>query len=229
MSDVAPPPAARPRYLQVGVRLGAQSATVESVRLVNGVPAQVLAGGHPIVSVVDIGGQIRHVARFQDPRIFRSTRRDEHGDHHVGYAGDGTIEVSVPFGSLTDLSRLRIAVADLSASPVGSADAADLARLIAQRREGGEVVHDFGLAQIRATRSWAQVAGALGMPAETGAFEIFLDREGRHRWRLRRPDGEIVAVAGQGFATRTECESELGWVRQNAALAPVTALDVPHP
>lgn len=229
MSEVAPPPAARPRYLQVGIRLGARSATVESVRLVTGVPARLLAAGHPIVSVVDIAGGIRHAARYQDPRIFRSTRRDEHGDHHVGPAGDGTIEVSVPFGSLTELSRVRVVVADLSASPVGSADAAELARLVEQRQPGRGVVQEFGLAEIRATRSWPEVAAALGLPAETGSFEVFVDRAGRYRWRLRRPTGEIVAVAGQGFPTRAECESELGWVRQNAALAPVTSRDLPRP
>jgi uncharacterized protein YegP (UPF0339 family) len=225
MSHIATPPATKPRYLQVGVRLGEQSATVESVRLVAGVPAQLLAGGHPIVSVVDFGGQVRHVARFLDPRISRSTRRDERGDHHTGPVREGIIEVSVPFVSITDLSQVHIVVADLSASPVGTVDAAELARLIAERQGAPWFVHEFGFAQIRATPSWTQVAQSLGISAETGSFEIFLDHDQLYRWRLRKSGGEIVAVASQGFRTRAECESELDWVRHNAALAPVISMN----
>jgi len=211
----------------VGIRLAARSATVESVTLVDGVPARLLAGGHPIAGVVDFDGRVRHVARYQDPRIFRSTRRGDQGDHHVGTAAEGTIEVSVPFVSPADLSRVRITVADLSASPSGAVDATELARLVAQWREDRRGVYEFGLAQIQATPSWVQVADALGLPAPTGTFEIFRDESRRYRWRLRRPDGETVAESAQGYATRLECESDLAWVQKNAAQAKVTSLDVP--
>jgi uncharacterized protein YegP (UPF0339 family) len=214
--------AARPRYLRVGVRLTARTATVHSVILVEGVPARLLAPGHPIVALVETAGQVTHVSRFQDPRIVRSTRRGGKGDHHVARLDDGVVEVSVPFGSLTDLTRVRISVVDLTSTPSSAVDLDELVRLVRELHGRGSG-HVLRLTDIQATRAWAGIAGTLGVEAEVATFEIFLDHAGLYRWRLRDSSGEIVAVSVQGFRSLQRCEAELEWVRRNAAQARVVS------
>ena len=69
---------------------------------------------------------------------------------------------------------------------------------------------------------------ALGFPGGTAVagFEIYLDRAGRYRWRLRRPDGQIVADGGQSYRLRADCESDLRWIKQNGINAPVFSKDL---
>lgn len=51
-------------------------------------------------------------------------------------------------------------------------------------------------------------------------FEIFLDKSGEYRFRLRARNGEIVA-ASQGYATRDVCLLGIDSIRRNAPDAPV--------
>jgi len=54
--------------------------------------------------------------------------------------------------------------------------------------------------------------------AESSAtFELYEDNRGKHRWRLRHDNGEIIADSGQGYATRSGLSRALDRVRTYAA------------
>jgi large subunit ribosomal protein L21 len=55
--------------------------------------------------------------------------------------------------------------------------------------------------------------------AATSGFEIFEDKSGQWRWRLRAANGELVAMSEQGFASKASVVRTLGVVRKNAAAA----------
>jgi len=63
---------------------------------------------------------------------------------------------------------------------------------------------------------------AAPVPAGSGSiqgFEIFEDKAGKWRWRLRASNGELVAVPEQGFASKSGVVKALDVVRRNAAEA----------
>ena len=47
-------------------------------------------------------------------------------------------------------------------------------------------------------------------------FELFLDKAGAYRFRLRSRNGQVVAVS-EGYTTREACENGMESVRKNAA------------
>ncbi|MGM0605643.1 MAG: HVO_2922 family protein [Halobacteriota archaeon] len=58
-------------------------------------------------------------------------------------------------------------------------------------------------------------------------FEIYIDREGKWRWRLVHDNGNIIADSGEGYASRQKCEQGLRSVQQNAPGADVERVDNP--
>ena len=63
---------------------------------------------------------------------------------------------------------------------------------------------------------------AKAAPADTAAtkgFEIFEDKAGEWRWRLRAINGELVAISEQGFASKSGVVKTLDVVRRNVAEA----------
>lgn len=54
-------------------------------------------------------------------------------------------------------------------------------------------------------------------------FEVFKDEDGKFRFRLRAPDGEILCTSG-AFDTKEGCEDSIELVRKNAPSATVTYL-----
>ena len=220
--DARPRPA---RHLRVGVTLRERSATVSSIWLVDQTAARRGTYADPILIRVDVGGALQILESQPDPRVTRGVYRDRLG-HHYGMGDEGTLMVAVPFAGTTDLADVRIRLTDLTGVPVPDRDPAALARLVENPTARMRTVHEIGSAELYAAADWPAVAGQLGIPADPGRFEIYLDRAGEYRWRLRRPDGEIVADSGQGYRTRRQCETDLTWVRTHAAGAPVTSLDV---
>lgn len=47
-------------------------------------------------------------------------------------------------------------------------------------------------------------------------FEIFADKQGAYRFRLRARNGKVIAVS-QGYSSRTACENGVESVRRNVA------------
>jgi len=53
-------------------------------------------------------------------------------------------------------------------------------------------------------------------PESKARFEVFADRGGKWRWRLRHRNGNIIADSSQGYSTRQKAEQGLASVRKNA-------------
>lgn len=48
------------------------------------------------------------------------------------------------------------------------------------------------------------------------AFEIYEDRGGEHRWRLRHRNGNVLADSGEGYASRSGARDGVESVKRNA-------------
>lgn len=55
----------------------------------------------------------------------------------------------------------------------------------------------------------------------TATFELYKDRAGEYRWRLRHENGNIIADSGQGYASKSGAENGIESVKENAPSAPV--------
>jgi amphi-Trp domain-containing protein len=52
-------------------------------------------------------------------------------------------------------------------------------------------------------------------------FQVYEDSAGKHRWRLRHDNGNIIADSGEGYASKQKAEQGLESVKRNAAGAHV--------
>ncbi len=52
----------------------------------------------------------------------------------------------------------------------------------------------------------------------SGKFEVYKDKAGKHRFRLKAANGEII-LASQGYAGSTGCANGIASVRKNAKRA----------
>jgi uncharacterized protein YegP (UPF0339 family) len=55
----------------------------------------------------------------------------------------------------------------------------------------------------------------------TATFELYEDTEGKHRWRLRHANGNIIADSGEGYASKQKAKQGIESVKQNAPDADV--------
>lgn len=51
-------------------------------------------------------------------------------------------------------------------------------------------------------------------------FELYQDRAGEYRWRLRHQNGNIIADSGEGYSSKANAENGIQSVKENAASAP---------
>ena len=52
-------------------------------------------------------------------------------------------------------------------------------------------------------------------------FQIYKDRKGEYRWRLRARNGEIIADSNEGYSRKASCKHGIDLVREQAASAAV--------
>ena len=57
-----------------------------------------------------------------------------------------------------------------------------------------------------------------------GKFEVYKDKEGKYRFRLKAANGEIIAAASQGYSTKQSCLNGIESVKKNAPDAPIVEL-----
>jgi len=185
-----------------------------------------LEGTHVAHVIVD--GATRLIQSFDDPLVVRGARDPDSGQHSYKRLRSETVYVDVPLeaGAMPDEIAIRLVnVSKVARRPT---DPAGVEELLQAQPRGARTLATITTAQLMEHPDWAQLA----LPGETaippgGHFEIYVDRAGRYRWRLRRPDGEIVAESSQGYADRATCEADLRWVRERATQAPIRSLDVP--
>jgi len=56
-----------------------------------------------------------------------------------------------------------------------------------------------------------------------GKFEVFKDKAGEYRFRLKAPNGEVIAV-GEGYRTKNSCLNGIQSIMKNAPHAQITEL-----
>jgi uncharacterized protein len=52
-------------------------------------------------------------------------------------------------------------------------------------------------------------------------FQIYKDRKGEYRWRLRARNGEIIADGNEGYSSKATCKHGIDLVKEQAASAAV--------
>ena len=52
-------------------------------------------------------------------------------------------------------------------------------------------------------------------------FEVYKDRAGEYRWRLRTTNKQIIATSGEGYKEKRDCLAGVESVKRNAAAAKV--------
>jgi uncharacterized protein YegP (UPF0339 family) len=213
------------RHLRVGVELRGRSLRVASFWAVDQPAVQHGRLANPILVRVDVPGEAPFVQALDDPRIARGTAAEGLG-HSYTKEVTGIVYLSVPFTDALQLASTRVRLLDASRAEIGAAGVEDAIRWADDPPRSVRRLGEFTGETFAAHKDWAAAAEHLGLPPDPGRAEIFLDRAGRHRWRIRRPGGEIVATSHQGFSSRAACEADLLWVRAHLAAAPIVALDV---
>jgi uncharacterized protein YegP (UPF0339 family) len=213
------------RHVRVGVSIQARSVRVVSLWVVDQPVIQRTRLTKPVLVRVDLADEPVLVEAFDDPRVIRGTIKEGAG-HSYMVEDTGVVYISVPFTDVRQLSDVRIRVIDASKATLASTEAADLAHVIDDPPRSMRTLGEIRGTTLQTHRDWPEVARQLGVPSQPGRFEIYVDRAGKYRWRLRRPDGEIVASSGQGYTTRDACEADLLWIRTNVTSTPVVSLDL---
>jgi len=68
--------------------------------------------------------------------------------------------------------------------------------------------------------SYAKVIVLSAMPK----FEIYKDTAGKFRWRLKAPNGEIIASSGEGYESKDSCKNGIMSVKNNAPRAEIAEM-----
>ena len=77
--------------------------------------------------------------------------------------------------------------------------------------EGGEQVGDFFAAIYSRLRDIAEDKEC----GKSGAFEVYEDAKGEHRFRLKAANGQVIAVS-EGYSSADACKKGIESVRKNA-------------
>ena len=84
----------------------------------------------------------------------------------------------------------------------------------------------FGAASlVRQQPAAAQERGAAAQERKAAAkFEVYQDKSGGFRWRLRAQNKQILATAGESYKAKRDCLASIESVKRAAADAPVEEL-----
>jgi uncharacterized protein len=52
-------------------------------------------------------------------------------------------------------------------------------------------------------------------------FEVYKDKAGEYRWRLRHQNGQIIADSGEGYVSKSSAINGINSVMSNAPEAPI--------
>ncbi len=56
-----------------------------------------------------------------------------------------------------------------------------------------------------------------------GKFEVYTDKSGEYRFKLKAPNGEVIAVS-EGYSSKKSCMNGIESVKKNAPKAPIVEL-----
>lgn len=52
-------------------------------------------------------------------------------------------------------------------------------------------------------------------------FEMYKDKAGEYRWRLKASNGQVIASSGEGYTTKASCQNGIDSVKKNAGGAAI--------
>src|SRR5688572_29298425 len=67
----------------------------------------------------------------------------------------------------------------------------------------------------------AEAQDAPRKAAAAATFEVYKDKAGEFRWRLRTQNRNVIATSGAGYAAKRDCLAAIESVKKNAQAAPV--------
>ena len=87
-----------------------------------------------------------------------------------------------------------------------------------EAREARDRADEETRTELETTRQQAEAAAAEleSVRSSQARFELYEDRAGQYRWRLRHRNGNVIADSGEGYASRQKCQQGLHSVRRNA-------------
>lgn len=56
-----------------------------------------------------------------------------------------------------------------------------------------------------------------------GKFEVYTDKSGEYRFKLKAPNGEVIAIS-EGYSSKKSCMNGIESVRKNAPKATIVEL-----
>jgi uncharacterized protein YegP (UPF0339 family) len=215
------------RRIRVTLEVGPRSARVTSLEPLEGPAVQrpALEGTH--VAQVLLGGTTVLLQAFDDPLLVRGIAPPGEIGHSFSRIDRGIVTVDVPLPEGELPGEIAIKITDLSKLKRRPTDPEGVQALLDAPPRAARAVADVRAAELVQHPDWAML-GLPGTPPipPTGSFEIYLDRAASYRWRLRRPDGQIVADSGQGYRSREACEADLRWIKEYGTTAPVHSEDL---
>lgn len=115
--------------------------------------------------------------------------------------------------------EVRISIARLGEPTPESATSTEPVEADATARNAAEVEPDS--APREAESAVGPAATSRDGPESKATFELFEDRGGEWRWRLRHDNGNVIATSGQGYASKAGARKGLRSVRRNVSGAPI--------
>src|SRR5262245_14361570 len=61
--------------------------------------------------------------------------------------------------------------------------------------------------------------------AAAATFEVYKDKGGEFRWRLRAQNSQVIATSGDGYKEKRSCLAAIESVKRDAAAAPVQEVE----
>ncbi|MHA6693854.1 YegP family protein [Homoserinimonas sp. A520] len=58
-----------------------------------------------------------------------------------------------------------------------------------------------------------------------GKFELYTDKGGEYRFRLKAGNGEVIALSSEGYSSKASAKNGIESIRKNAADASLVELD----
>jgi uncharacterized protein len=56
----------------------------------------------------------------------------------------------------------------------------------------------------------------VGLTMASASFEVYKDRSGEFRWRLRHSNGNVIATGGEGYKSKRSAMNGIDSVKKNA-------------
>lgn len=56
-------------------------------------------------------------------------------------------------------------------------------------------------------------------------FELYTDKSGEYRWRLKAGNGQVIATGGEGYKTARSARDGIASVKKNAPEAEILEID----